>query len=186
VEWSKANELVQDVNYPNNMMYYAALQAAANLYKNQDYKIKAEKVKKAILEQSYDGHFFTDHAVREKGILYNDGSKTEVCQYYAFFTGVADKNTHEELFQYMLKNFGPQRSEAKEDIYPAAPFIGNYLRLEILMREGFYQEVLDNIRGYFLYMAERTGTLWEYATENASCNHGFASYVLYWLSKMEI
>jgi alpha-L-rhamnosidase len=69
-------------------------------------------------------------------------------------------------------------------VYPAAPFIGNYLRLEILMNEGYWQEVLDNIRGYFLYMAERTGTLWEYATEDASCNHGFASCVIYWMTMM--
>ena len=184
VEWSKANEFVQDVNYPTNMIYYAALLAAAQLYENEDYKTKAEHVKQVIVKQSFDGQFFTDHAVRKNGVLYNDGSRTEVCQYYAFFTGIANRNTHEKLFQYMRQEFGPEGHKLDDAVYPAAPFIGNYLRLEILMNEGYYQEVLDNIRGYFLYMAERTGTLWEYATENASCNHGFASCVIYWMTMM--
>ena len=32
VEWSKANHFVQDVNYPSNMLYAAALAAAGRLY----------------------------------------------------------------------------------------------------------------------------------------------------------
>jgi alpha-L-rhamnosidase len=31
-------------------------------------------------------------------------------------------------------------------------------------------------------MAERTGTLWENVDVSASCNHGFASHVIYWLN----
>ena len=34
-------------------------------------------------------------------------------------------------------------------------------------------------------MAEQTGTLWEHMGASASCNHGFASYVLYWLKQLE-
>lgn len=33
------------------------------------------------------------------------------------------------------------------------------------------------MKGYFLGMAERTGTLWEHCDERASCNHGFASHI---------
>jgi alpha-L-rhamnosidase len=33
-------------------------------------------------------------------------------------------------------------------------------------------------------MARATGTLWENMTDFASCNHGFASHVAYWLNKM--
>ena len=32
VEHSKANDLIKDVNYPTNMLYYAALNAAGQLY----------------------------------------------------------------------------------------------------------------------------------------------------------
>ena len=43
-------------------------------------------------------------------------------------------------------------------------------------RAGRGRQILDETKGYFLYMAERTGTLWENDTTRASCNHGFASY----------
>ena len=33
----------------------------------------------------------------------------------------------------------------------------------------------DELRDYFVYMAERTGTLWENQQPSASCCHGFAS-----------
>ena len=34
-------------------------------------------------------------------------------------------------------------------------------------------------------MAEKAGTLWENISDTAGCNHGFASYVLYWLEQLE-
>ena len=43
--------------------------------------------------------------------------------------------------------------------------------------------MLEDIRGFFLPMAEKTGTLWENMTPTASCNHGFASHVLVWLDR---
>jgi alpha-L-rhamnosidase len=64
-------------------------------------------------------------------------------------------------------------------VHLAAPFIGQVLRLELLSRAGRAQQVLDESTGYLLYMAERTGTLWEVADEKASCNHGFASHVVH-------
>ena len=112
---------------------------------------------------------------------------TEVCQYYAFFFGAATAETHPELLKILIEDFGPNRSEtgAWPEIHPANAFIGNYLRLDILMQLGYYDTVRKNIEGYFLYMAERTGTLWENIGETASCIHGFASYVLYWLDQLE-
>ena len=62
-------------------------------------------------------------------------------------------------------------------------FIGNYLRLDILNREGCGTQLIENIRGYFEAMADQTGTLWENMTPTASCNHGFASHVIYWLDQ---
>ena len=41
------------------------------------------------------------------------------------------------------------------------------------MLESWRREV----RGYYLGMAEKTGTLWEFDSPTASCNHGFASYI---------
>lgn len=42
----------------------------------------------------------------------------------------------------------------------------------------------EDICGYFDYMANLTGTLWEHKDIKASCNHGFASHVLVWLDKL--
>lgn len=183
VEWSMANELVQDVNYPTNMLYHAALLAAGRLYGRNDYMEKAEKIKSVILKQSYNGRFFSDNAVRKEGKLIVTGECTEVCQYYAFFFGIATKESHGELYQTLLQDFGPDRDvkQVYPEIYPANAFIGNYLRLDVLMKNGEYERVRENIVGYFGYMAQRTGTLWEYVGSNASCNHGFASYVLCWI-----
>lgn len=68
---------------------------------------------------------------------------------------------------------------------PANAFISNCLRLDILTQLDYFHTVRENIEGYFLYIAERTGTLGENVGDTASCNHGFASYVLCWLDQIE-
>ncbi len=80
-------------------------------------------------------------------------------------------------------DFGYDRGNTGKfpNIAPANAFIGNYLRLDLLLQNGLHAQLLDNIKGYFSYMAERTGTLWENISATASCNHGFASHVLYWM-----
>ncbi|MBQ2880698.1 MAG: hypothetical protein IJE40_00370, partial [Clostridia bacterium] len=95
----------------------------------------------------------------------------------------ASPETHPKLWKTLTEDFGPYRvKEGKyPNIHPANAFIGNYLRLDILYRYGLHSQLLDEIKGYFLYMAEKTGTLWENISDTASCNHGFASYVAYWL-----
>ncbi|MDD4109858.1 MAG: hypothetical protein PHH93_14170 [Prolixibacteraceae bacterium] len=87
VEWSRANDFVQDVNYPTNMLYSAALERAGRLYSRNDWVKKAGEIKQTILEQSFNGSFFVDNAVRnENGKLQVTSNTTEVCQYYAFFS----------------------------------------------------------------------------------------------------
>ena len=49
---------------------------------------------------------------------------------------------------------------------------------------GDYDKLTADIKSFFTKMAETTGTLWENETSNASCNHGFASHVLYWMDKL--
>lgn len=38
-------------------------------------------------------------------------------------------------------------------------------------------QIRKELADYYLYMADRTGTLWENVGSEASCNHGFASHV---------
>ena len=180
VEWSQANKLVQDVNYPSNMTWAEVLDAMDRLYGLPELAAEAAKVRETIRRQSWTGKWFCDNAVRQKdGTLKLSGECTEACQYYAFYFKTATPATYPELWKTLVDDFGPQRKETKlhPEIWPANAFIGNYLRLECLAREGLSAKVLEETRGFFLYMAERTGTLWENIDTAASCNHGFASHV---------
>jgi alpha-L-rhamnosidase len=179
VEWSAANSFVQDVNYPSNMLYAKALDAAGKMYGLSELTDDAERIRETIRRQSFDAGFFADNAKRVNGKLQTTTNRTEVCQYFAFFFDVAKPETHSELWQRLVKDFGPQRKQTKAfpEVHPANAFIGNVLRLELLSRYGLCQQLLDESLAYELYMAERTGTLWENDGAYASCNHGFASHV---------
>lgn len=183
IEWSDANNHVQDVNYPSNMLYAGTLAAAGRLYGLADLTAEAERVRNVIRRQSFDGTFFVDNGLRRSGTLQITKNHTEVCQYYAFFFGVASPQTHPALWAALRDSFGPKRMEKKlyPDVPPANSFIGNMLRIELLSREGLSQQILDESIDYLLYMAERTGTLWENVGDYASCNHGFASHIVHTL-----
>lgn len=180
VEWSRANHLVQDVNYPSNMTWAEVLDVMDRLYGMPELAVEAERVRETIRRQSWNGKWFCDNAVRQPdGTLKLSGECTETCQYYAFFFRTATPATHPALWKTLVEDFGPKRKETKKhpEIWPSNAFIGNYLRLECLSREGLSAQILDETRGFFLYMAELTGTLWENIGTTASCNHGFASHV---------
>jgi alpha-L-rhamnosidase len=183
VEWSKANDYVQDVNYPSNMLYAAALDAAARMYHSQHWAEKAAGVRETVRRQSFDGHFFVDNAVRQNGKLAVTRNRSEVCQYFAFFTGAVSPESHPELWRTLKEQFGPRRQETKAfpEVAPANAFVGNVLRLELLSRQGLSRQMLDESVSYYLYMTERTGTLWEDISPTASCNHGFASHIVHML-----
>lgn len=183
VEWSEANNYVQDVNYPTNALYAGALDAAARLYNRADLATKADTVRKTIRKQALKSAFFVDNAVRDNGALTVTTNTTEVCQYYSFFFDVASPETDPDLWNKLLNDFGPWRDTRK--IYPevakANAFIGNYLRLELLSRYGHCRRIKEEIIGYFHGMAKTTGTLWEHMDTTGSCNHGFASHVAHCL-----
>ena len=181
VEWSAANNYVQDVNYPSNMLYAYMLDVAGRLYNDNALKEQAEKMRATIREQAFDGEYFIDNAKRGKGgKLELTGNHTEVCQYYAFYFGVATPESHPELWARLRDEFGPARKQtnAYTDVPFANAFIGNYLRMELLSREGLSRKILDESVDFYIPMAEQTGTLWENMTSVASCNHGFASHII--------
>ena len=199
LEWSAANTFIQDVNYPTNMLYCYALKTVGELYADKELTEKAEALKAVIRERSFNGKFFVDSEKRAahkeiqrryptrmtpqkkdytvSGKLEKVNEITETCQYYAFFFDIATPEEYPELWDMIITQFGPGKKN--ENIYPADAFVGNYLRLEILSRYGLKKQLLEESIGYFGYMADRTGTLWEKISDNASCNHGFASYVAY-------
>ena len=180
VEWSRSNALVKDVNYPTNMLWARLLDVVARLYGVAGYAEEAEKVRETVRRQSWNGTFFVDRAFRQKdGTLKPDTEATETCQYYAFFFGTATPQSHPELWKRLVEDFGPKRKKYNKwpDVAFSNAFIGNYLRFECLSKAGFSAQILDEAKGYFSFMAERTGTLWEHDAPTASCSHGFASHI---------
>ncbi len=180
VEWSHANDLVQDVNYPSNMTYAEVLSCAARLYGLPALEAEAARLRETIRRQSFDGTFFVDNAKRQPdGSLKPTGERTETCQYYAFFFHVATPQRDPALWETLRTEFGPQRRQTKK--YPELCFSnalpGHYLRLELLSRLGLSAQMIEESKVYFLNMAEQTGTLWEHDRSSDSCCHGFASHV---------
>ena len=179
VEWSKANDFTYGVNYPTNMVYAKMLDCVSDLYGEKALKDKAENIRQTIRNLSFNGEFFIDNATRLNGKLVNTKNVTETCQYYAFYFGVASRATYKTLFETLRTKFGPNRNanEVYKNVYPSNAFMGNYLRLEILLEQGYPELVLSESVDYFYKMATRTGTLWEHDSVTASLDHGFASYV---------
>ena len=188
VEWSRANdpENQKGVNYPTNMLFSAALTAAGLLYGDEKLVRQAEKMRETIEAQSFNGKFFEDNRTREdddraKPLLLR-GHHSETCQYYAFFFGVGDFAKHRALLDLLFTELGPTRDEAEvyPDVCKSNAFIGNYLRLELLLRDGRYQQCLNECKDFFAEMAAITGSLFEHNVEERykgarSLNHGFAS-----------
>ncbi len=179
IEWSPAggDDYIKGVSFPSNMLYCLALKSAAAIYNDNALNEKAEKIKSAVLKLSFDGEFFRDNAIRENGVLKTTDNVSEICQYYAFYSGIASFEEHKDLWQKLLVEFGPERNE--NETYPnvvkSVVFIGNYLRLFLMMQMGEKQKILSDCKDLFLPMARKTGTLWEHGGTNASLNHGFAS-----------
>ncbi len=187
VEWSKSNDFTQDVSFASNMLYARLLSDLGKLYCDESLTERAAKLRKTILKLSMtESGFFCDNALRIDGKLVLSGERTEACQYYAFFFDIATPQSHPELWNTLVNDFGYDRKEKglHPEIYPANAFIGNYLRLDLLDRYGLLTELYDDIKGYFCYMADTTGTLWEHDAPHASCNHGFASHVIHWMKKL--
>lgn len=183
VEWSKANDFVQDVNYPSNMLYAAVLSAAGRMYDMPDLEKQAQAMRDTILKQSFDGEFFVDNALRKDGKLEVTQNHSEVCQYFAFFFGLATPESHPDLWKKLRDEFGPKRKESKlyPEVHEANSFVGNVLRGEILSQNGLGRQLLGESVDYLLYMADQTGTLWENVGAYASCDHGFASHICHTL-----
>jgi alpha-L-rhamnosidase len=180
IEWSKSNDYVQDVSYPANMLYAAALAAVGHIYNLPQHTEQAEVLRKVIRAQSYDGEFFVDNAVRQGAKLVPTHNRTETCQYYAFYFDTASQEKYPKLWETLHTAFGPVRRTTKAfpEIPPSNAFMGNMLRLELLSRAGLTDQLGSEAKSYFLYMAELTGTFWENTGNEASMDHAFGSHIV--------
>lgn len=181
VEWSSANDWVHDVNYPTNFLYAEALERMGKLYGEQDMIEKAERVRKATIEQSFNGEFFMDQAVRdENGKLSLTGNFSEAGQYYAILFGKVDiyDPKYARLKECVMNEFSEFSPELTNfvsvDCMP-----GYYLKMWSLMELKWLDILERSIKNFFGGMVDLTGTIWEYKPirRKGSYDHGFASYV---------
>ncbi|MBQ7096244.1 MAG: hypothetical protein IJN80_07360 [Clostridia bacterium] len=177
VEWSDANNWVEFVNYPTNFLYAEALSCGHALYGNEEWLEKSKKIRRIATEKSFDGKLFVDEAVRENGLLVNNNNTSEACQYYALlFGGIdLDQPCYSFLKEQLLNNFSAMEQEDRPFV-PVNAFIGLYLRLMALLKLKYYDLLLEDVKGFFGGMVEKTKTLWEYRQQKGSYDHGFASF----------
>lgn len=186
VEWSRAGDFTNGVNFPTNMQYYQSLKLAGEVYDKKDLIEKAQALKETIIKVSFNGKFFEDHVVREDGVLKRKNHITEVCQYYAYLSGITDSKSFDEWKKMLVNEFGPYR---KKDHYPeidrANVIIGLLIRSNMLIDFKEFDRVKKEMTEIFYPMAERTSTLWENVDDRTSLNHCIASYVALILYKAE-
>ena len=181
VERSKANDFVNGVNFPSNMLYSKFLYTCGELLSRNDLKEKAKKLNEKIVDFSFDGNFFHDNALRnDKNQLVLTDNISETCQYFAFYFGVANIETFNDLYNKLVFDFGPNREEnyVYKNVFKSNIFIGDYLRLSLLVERGKYEQVYKESIDYFYKMSKLTGTLREHDSPFASLNHAFASYII--------
>lgn len=180
VEWSKANTkpYVKGVNFPTNMLYHLTLICAAELLNDNQLSSKAEKLKKTIIDLSFNGEFFEDNSVKKNGEYVKLNHVTEVCQYYAFECGVADKESFPKLYKTLKDNFIPRQPTPEKylSVTRANIIIGLCIRERLAYKYGEYDRLLSELKSIYSVMAEKTMTLWEHDKPKASCNHGIAAF----------
>ena len=185
VEWSAANEQehIRGVNVPSNMLYAACLKSAGEIYQEQTWAEKANRVQTFLREKAFDGRFFVDNLIRTtSGELVQSGLLTEVCQYYGFWLNFISKEEYPHLYRELMENLGENREEGYlPEMGKPNVMYGQYMRIDLLMRDGKRERVLEECKKLLLPMALRTGTLWEHNNISASCDHGFAAYSVKWL-----
>jgi len=177
IEWSKAAAFTQDVSIPTNLLYLQALRAAGKLYNIDKFKQEADDLAKIICETAFTGRFFMDNLLRDGEKLIQTSNHTEICQYLAFKAKVVTPETHSELWQILLEI----DDKPQADLHSRNVLFGECIRLELLARYGYIEQLIEEIRKTFYPMAVHTGTLWEKYNERTSCNHGFTAYIAYLL-----
>ena len=183
VEWSAANDFVQDVNYPSNMLYAGMLSAAGAPVRFVRARFQGRcgprddpqaVVRRAILRRQRrpQGRPLAGHAQSERGLpVLRLLLRRRLDRQPRRFVGALARPVRTR----------PQTDEGLSEVHMANSFIGNMLRIELLSRAGHNQQILDESIAYLSYMADRTGTLWENTGAYASCNHGFASHIVHTL-----
>ncbi|MDX2111292.1 MAG: hypothetical protein SFY80_13755 [Verrucomicrobiota bacterium] len=178
VEWSMANNLTHDVNFPTQFLYAAALRTAGKLYGDETLNSRAREVTSTALALSRPTGqpYFRDRALRQGSALEVAADCTEICQYSPFFFNAISRQQEPELWEKLVRDFGPGKKV--DGVHPANLLFGWVMRFDLLKRAGLHDQLQREVKSIFGPMAASTGTLWEHDHAVASLCHGFGSYSL--------
>ena len=188
LDWSMAGAFTQDVSYPVNAIWAEGLDVLARLYGKPEFHGQAEALRTKVRQQSFDGRWYRDHAVREENRnLRVCDDVTELCQYYMLMFGVASPAKDPAYWRDVVDSLGryaPGYGKITDRVWPANYFEGLMLRHLLLSRSGMHRQAVREL-GYLTDMSDVSGTLWEcypgigfdyVANGFYSCCQGFASY----------
>ncbi|MCI5453457.1 hypothetical protein MR511_07010 [bacterium] len=178
IEWSKAadSERMIGVHFPTNMLYAEALEAYGRMTGSQDAVMKARECRKSVSSLAWSGAYYCDNAVRDRsGILRsNFHFRSETGQYMAV---LFQKERDSSFLKRLIYRFSLSQKENPDGVVKSAPFIGNILRLMVLLWAGEKEKGLQEISAFYFPMAVSTSTLWEKEETRGSLNHGFSSVI---------
>lgn len=175
IDFSKADRLTQDVNYPTNMHYASMHDTMARLYDLPELAAKAQRLRDTIRRQSFDGQFFVDNAIRRNGKLERTGNRTEACQIFAFFFKVADRRKDAALWQTLRDELGPCRDASR--VHPEIPKLGGFIsgpmRLDLLSEADCGPQIYKDVLAPKVF--EQLGSNGEHIGADYSTWAGFTS-----------
>jgi len=176
IEWSEACKFIDGIHFPTNLLYAKCLEIFAKYFDDEKLMLKSQKMKQTSIEMAFDRQGLRDNAQRKDGKLIVNENFSEIAQYFALFFGACEPGSKEylDLLQSLEYRTHPACETARISM-----FIGQILRLEILLQNKRYDTIKDESERIFLPMAKATGTLWESYTPRASCCHAFASFPAY-------
>lgn len=169
VDCSRANDFVDGVNYPTNLLYAQVLEIVSGWYGRPELFEKADGIRAAVHRKGVaHGRLHDNDSMR---------SSSEAAQYYALLFG----GVH-------FKDISAFRADSTDA--PCGLLMGKFLRFEILLREKNINQLKSELEETFGNMADTTGTLWEKNRtvpfrDHTSCCHGFSSYVAVLINSLQ-
>lgn len=188
VDWSLSNshEYVYPISCAANVEYACALECYDKLYGVPEAKAHAEKIRTALKAVAFDGGGYDKRYIMHDSLEYKDGKLrgkpfySESAQYTMLWGGLYTEEEFPQLIDAVVNELGPcpERKPPTLDIGEANMFIGLCIRLDMLSRLGYHEQMLKEIRHLCgIMLKEGPGTLWETVGGKSSRCHGFMAHI---------
>ena len=179
VEWSAANNFVQDVNYPSNMLYAGVLwprRRACTTCPSWPPRPN-ESAKRSDGSPSMGSSSSTMRFATRKASWKSRGIGAKCVNTLPSSSRRPRRKSHRAIVANASATSSGPETERDESLFPSPPRqLVRWQRAAVgaCCRRPVEAARFSTSRSpIFLYMADRTGTLWENVDAGASCDHGF-------------